>query len=366
MSDGLSKPRTESFVYEADVTVKTKMWIALGVFWMAVFFYCLFAWVLGPDFRPVTFGRDQASAAYVTFLKSLEMGMLALTLWLIWRFVIRPVVRTGRFSFDGLYYLACFTLVVQEPWHSWIRPQLLYNDIFFNMGSWMGTLPVSNPTAYLTPVPLAFAGLGYFWIYGGPAHVGSLLMARAKRRNPSLSAIRMIICTFLGFCVFDFFLESFILRTGMFVYPSTIPQLTLFAGETYQYPLYEMIAWAGSYTCAACLHHFRNEIGESIADRGVATFVRAGWKRTLASWLAMVGYLQIGLLLTFNVPYMFYALHGGPFTVTEKEQPWLTAGICGPSTAFDCPSPGVPFARRESPTNRIAAEAIAPAENQGE
>ncbi|VWX50147.1 spirocyclase AveC family protein [Novosphingobium sp. 9U] len=348
--------------YRPDATIATRIWIGLGVFWMAVFLYCLIAWVTGPDFRAVTFGRDQAPHGYVVFLKSLEMAMLALTIWLIWRFVLKPVLRTGRLSFDGIYYLACFTLVVQEPWHSWIRPQLLYNDIFFNMGSWMGTLPVSNPTAYLTPVPLAFAGLGYFWIYGGPAHVGSILMARAKRRNPSISAPRMVIGTFLGFCVFDFFLESFILRTGMFVYPSTIPELTLFAGKSYQFPVYETVAWAGSYTFAACLRHFRNTSGETVADRGVGLIAREGWRRTLASWLAMVGFLQIGLLVTYNLPYMFYALHGGAFTVTEQEHPWLTAGICGPSTAYDCPAPGVPFARRESPTNRLPAPTGTPAQ----
>lgn len=336
----------------------TKVWIALGFFWSALFVYCMTAWVLGPDFRPNGFGRAAATRDYVLFIRTIEVAMLALTAWILWQFVLRPLVRERRLSFEGLYFLACFTLVVQEPWHSWIRPQLLYNDLFFNMGSWMGTLPVSNPTAHLTPLPIAFAGLGYFWIYGLPAYGGAKLMGRLDRPLPGanrarFSPLQMIAIAFAGFCLFDLAIESVILRTGMFVYPSTIPALTLFAGKTYQFPLYEMVAWAGTYTFAASLLHFRNARGETVADHHLELVARPGRLRTLARWLALVGFLQTGLLVTYNIPYMFWALHGGPFAIDERTQPWLTAGLCGPSTRYDCPGPGIPFARRDSPTNRI-------------
>lgn len=333
---------------------KTKVWIALGAFWLAVFAYCMIAWVLGPDFRPNTFGRDQASVGYVRFLKGLELAMLALTLWILWYFVFAPLRRDRRFSFEGLYFLACFTMVVQEPWHSWIRPQLLYNDIFFNMGSWMGTLPVSNPTAQLTPLPLAFAGLGYFWIFGLPALVGSKLMKRVSERKrgenrPGPSPLALIGGTFAGFCLFDIAIESFILRTGMFIYPSTIPSLTLFAGKPYQFPIYEMVSWAGTYTCAACLLHFRNAQGETIVERGLDRIAAPGRRRTFLRFLALVGFLQTSILATYNIPYMFWALHGGPYTVSEQSHPWLTAGMCGDSTPYPCPGPGIPFPRRDAP-----------------
>lgn len=332
----------------------TKCWMALGAAWLALFFYCMISWVSGPDFVPVTFGRDKAPADYVFFIRCLEVFMVALTGWIFYYFILRPLIRTGSLSFDGLFFLACFTLVVQEPWHSWIRPQLLYNDIFFNYGSWMGYLPVSNPTAHRTPLPIAFAGLGYFWIYGLPAYCGSRLMRRVRARNPSISRAQMIAWCFGGFCVFDFIIESFIHRTGMFIYPSTIPELTLFAGKSYQFPVYEIVAWAGSYTVAACLHFFRNDKGETWADRNVDALNMSVRLKTFCRWLALIGALQLGLLCTYNIPYMFWALHGGEFTVTEQSHPWLTAGLCGDSTAYDCPGPGVPMARRDSPTNRIA------------
>jgi hypothetical protein len=334
--------------------VGTQAWIVIGGLWLALFVYCMTAWVLGPDFEPVTLGRDKAPADYVRLIRGMEIFMLVLTGWLLWKFVIGPFVRDGKLSFDGLFFLACFILVLQEPWHAWIRPQLLYNDIFINYGSWMGTLPVSNPTAHRTPLPIAFAGLGYFWIVAGPAWCGSRLMSWGRRRNPEISLVSLVGLCFLGFCVFDLIIESVILRTGMFIYPSTIPSLTMFAGETYQFPIYETASWAGTYTVLACIHHFRNDKGETWADRNFDNLQIPSPLRTFTRWLAIMGLCQIGMFVTYNLPYMFWALHGGTFTVTEESHPWLTAGLCGTSTPYDCPGPGIPFARLDSPTNRVS------------
>ena len=351
----LRKPQVDSFARSAARgTAATKAWIVVGAAWLALFIYCMSAWVLGPDFAPVTFGRDQAPADYVRLIRGMEIVMLVLTAFLLWKFVIGPFVRERKFSFDGLFFLACFILVLQEPWHAWIRPQLLYNDIFINYGSWMGYLPVSNPSAHRTPLPIAFAGLGYFWIVAGPAWCGSLFMRRAKTRNPALSGAGLVAWAFAGFCVFDLIIESIITRTGMFIYPSTIPSLTLFAGTPHQFPLYETLSWAGTYTFLASVHYFRNDKGETWADRNFDSLAIPGALKTFTRWLAIMGLCQIGMLCTYNIPYMFWALHGGPFSVSEASHPWLTAGLCGPSTAYDCPGPGVPFARLDSPTNRLA------------
>lgn len=356
MSVQAINPGSPSIAHRSTAT-GTKFWIVMGAAWFALFLYCMISWVTGPDFAPVTFGRDKAPADYVRLLRGMEIFMLVLTAWIFYNFIIKPFVRDGKLSFDGLFFLACFTLVLQEPWHAWIRPQLLYNDIFINYGSWLGYLPVSNPMAYKTPLPIAFAGLGYFWIYGLPAYCGSRLMTRAYARNPSLSPTALVGWCFAGFCIFDFLIESFILRTGMFIYPSTIPALTLFAGTPHQFPLYEIVAWAGTYTVGACFHFFRNDKGETWADRNIDGLGVSGRLRTFARWLGFVGVLQLGILCTYNIPYMFWAGHGGKFTVTEESHPWLTAGLCGPSTPYDCPGPGVPFARLDSPTNRITAAA---------
>lgn len=329
-------------------------WVVIGALWLALMIWCFGGWVLGPDFVENSFGRELAPAWYVQYVHALEVIMVILTIWLVYLFVFKAWFRDGKLSFDGLFFLACGSLVLQEPWLNWTSPQLLYSTVFFNMGSWMGYLPlISSPVAQKVPVSLAFAGLGYFWIVAGPAYCGSRFMGWAKARNPGISRTKLIGFCFLGFCVFDAIIESVILRTGMFIYPSTIRAVTLFAGETYQFPLYEMLHWCAVYTSLACVHFFRNDKGETWADQGMSNLVMPARLKVFVRWLAIMGLCQMAMLLTYNIPYQWWAMHGDKFTVSEATHPWLTAQLCGPSTPYDCAGPGVPIARRDSPTNRI-------------
>lgn len=329
-------------------------WVVIGALWFALLVYCMGSWVLGPDFVPNTFGRDQAPESMVRMVRSMEVVMVLLTAYLLYYFVFRPWLRDGKLSFDGLFFLASGAMVLQEPWLNWTSPQLLYNTVFFNMGSWMGYLPlISSPVAQKVPVSIAFAGFGYFWIVAGPAWCGSRFMGWAKARNPNISKAKLIAWCFLGFCVFDAIIESVILRTNMFIYPSTIGAVTLFAGETYQFPMYEMLHWCAVYTSLACIHFFRNDRGETWADQGMSNLVMPARLKVFLRWLAMMGLCQMAMLFTYNIPYQWWAMHGDSFVVSEATHPWLTAQLCGPSTAYDCAGPGVPIARRDSPTNRI-------------
>jgi hypothetical protein len=351
----MTTQRASAQFVRVPAAASTKAWVIVGALWFTLLVYCMASWVLGPDFVPNTTGRDQAPLEMVRFVRTLEVLMIALTAWLLYLFVFKPWWRDRRLSFDGLFFLACGALVLQEPWLNAIRPQLLYNTVFINYGSWLGHLPgIVSPVAEKVPVSLAFAGLGYFWIVAGPAYCGSRFMAWARARDPRVSALWLVSLCFLGFVVFDVLIESFILRTGMFIYPSTIPWLTLFAGKTYQFPAYEIVHWAGTYTALACIHFFRNDKGETWADRNFDTRRIPAVIRTFARWLAIMGLCQVAMLLTYNIPYGLWAFHGGPFTVSEETHPWLTAGLCGASTPYDCPGPGVPIARRDSPTNRLA------------
>jgi hypothetical protein len=59
------------------------------------------------------------------------------------------------------------------------------------------------------------------------------------------------------------------------------------------------------------------------------------------------------MFVTYNIPYQFWSLHAGPMPKAFVDEPWRTAGVCGPKTAYDCPTPKDPIARQSSPTNRI-------------
>jgi hypothetical protein len=326
-------------------------WVVVGFLWLALCVYCWGSWVFGPDFVPNTVGRELAPVWYVRMVRGVEIFSVTLTTWLIYRFVVRPWRRTGRLSFDGLFLLACGTLYIQEPWLNMIRPQLLYSTVFINFGSWCGYVPGwSAPHPEKIPVALVAWGLAYFWIVGAPAWCGSRFMAWLRTRNPTMSKTRLLGLCFLGFCIFDLVIESIILRTGMFVYPSTISSLTLFAGQKYQFPLYEMLHWCATYTALASVHFFLNDRGQTYAERGLENLQLPKRLHTFVRWVAIMGLCQTAMLVTYNIPYQFWALHGDKFPNYEK---YLLAGLCGADTPYDCHGPGVLLARRDTPTNRI-------------
>lgn len=342
-----------------------KVWIAVGALWFALFVYTMAAWVLGPNFKPNTVGHSQAPADYVLFIRSMELVGLLLTAWTFQFFLITPLWRERRLTFNGLFFLACGTLVLQEPWMNWIQPQMLYNDLFYNFGCWLGSIPgVVNPSAGRIPLPIAFAGLGYFYIVAGPSYLGSRYMSRIKARDPEISTLKLVAKCFLAFSVFDLALETFIVRTGLFIYPSTVPWLTLFPGKVYQFPVYEIASWAGTYTVLACVHFFRNEKGETLADRNFDMLNISAPFKKFARWLAIMGMCQVGMLATYNLPYQFWTFQGGAFTVTPQQYPWFTAGLCGAGTAYACPGPGVPVARQGTLTNRVNAAASSSQQQQ--
>ncbi|GAA5164863.1 spirocyclase AveC family protein [Pseudonocardia eucalypti] len=330
-----------------------KLWILHGAAWLALMIYVWTAWVVSGDFRTNTTGRGSEPDWYVALIRGWEVFALVVSLVILWWFVVRPKLRTGRFGFDALFFLGCMALCFQEPWINWTAPQFLYSTTSINFGSWTAHIPGwTSPNSELVPLSL-WALSAYFWLVGIPAYAGSRFMRRLRTRNAGLSNLRLVGYTYLAFCVFDVLLESFITRTQLFSYGSTVPALTLWAGTDHQFPIYETISWAGTYTVLASLHFFRDDRGRSLPERGIDKLrITSGRLRTFAQFLAIMGACQAGMLFTYNIPYAYWGMHAvmaEPFVARE----WRTAGVCGPKTAYDCPAPNLPIARIGSPTNRI-------------
>ena len=330
-----------------------KVLVLHGAAWLALIVYVWTAWVVSGDFKTNTLARDQAPAWYVTMIHTWEIFALVCSVAILWWFVIRPRIKTGRMTFDGLFYLSCLALCFQEPWINWTAPQFEYSTTAINFGSFTSHIPGwTSPNSQLVPLAL-WALSAYFWLVGIPGWAGSRFMQWRRRRNPSASGVSLIASVYLVFCVFDILLESFITRTQLFNYASTVPSLTLWAGTDHQFPVYETISWAGTYTGLACLHFFRDDKGRSLADRGIDRLpIKRDGLRTFARYLAIMGVCQVIMLVTYNIPYAYWGMHAQmakPFV----EREWRNGGVCGPKTAFDCPGEGVPIAKKDSPTNRI-------------
>ncbi|MHB8691168.1 MAG: spirocyclase AveC family protein [Solirubrobacteraceae bacterium] len=315
-----------------------RLWVAHGVLWLALIAYVWGAWIVSGDFTPNTIGRGLEPTWYVVAVWIVQIGLgVIFSAWILWHFVIGPKLRTGRLSFDGLFFLACWLVFFQEPWMNWINLQFLYATTFVNFGSWLNQIPGwSLPNARLIPVPMVY-GMAYLWMLGFGAWAGSRYMARQRRRDPGRSNGRLIWQTFGAMVLVDLIGESIMIHLQLISYPRTIPSLTLWAGTDHQFPLYELLAWPGTFIIISSLHFFRDDQGRSWPERGIDRIgIRNGKLHTFARFAAIAGVCQLAILVAFNIPYQIYGLHAGPVPKALLDRPWRMAGICGPGTAFDC------------------------------
>jgi hypothetical protein len=342
--------------------VLSKIWIAHGAAWLALIVYCWTMWVLSGDFTPNTLGRGQEPTWFVVLVRCVEVVFgIGITGWILWRFVAKPKLRTGSFSFEGLFFLAGWLMFFQEPWIDWTTYQFQYATTFVNFGGWMSHIPGwSSPHGELIPVPLVY-GTAYLWMCAMSGYAGSRYMSYQRSKDPSRGAVRLVAQTYGVMIIGDFVVELIMTRTQLISYSATIPQLTLFAGTDHQFPLYEPLSWPGTFIILSCLHFFRDDRGRSWPERGIDTLrFRSEGTRTFARFLSLVGACQLAILIAFNIPYSFYALHAGPMPKPFVEREWRNGGVCGPKTAYDCPDPALPIARRSSPTNRINPQEARP------
>jgi len=332
-----------------------RFWVTVGALWLALMVYAWSAWVISGDFKANTRGRAAAPEWYKVMVHSVEVFAVLVTLYILWRFVIRDKLKTGRLSFDALFFLGCWALLIQEPWINWSSYQFMYSTVAINFGSWTSHIPLwSSPNSQLVPLPFIWVGTAYLWLVAIPAWAGSKFMTWLRARQPGIGFFRLLGTTFLAFVVFDLLLESAITRTQLFSYASTVPSLTLFAGTRYQFPLYETVSWCGTYLGLACIHHFRDDRGRTLVERGVDKLRVRGRAKTFCRFLAIMGACQLVMLVTYNIPYVYWGLHAGPMPKSLVDSTWRNGGVCGPSTAYACPTPKDPIARISSPTNRVA------------
>jgi hypothetical protein len=331
-----------------------RFWVTIGALWVALCAWAWGGWIISGDFKANTLDRAAAPQWYKIMVHGTEVFAVLVTLYILWRFVVRDKLRTGSLSFDGLFFLASWMLLIQEPWINWTSDQFMYSTVAINFGSWTSHIPLwSSPNSQLVPLPIIWVGTAYLWLVAIPAWAGSRFMTRLRTRNPSIGFFRLLGTTFLAFVVFDLLLETLITRTQLFSYSSTVPSLTLFAGTKYQFPLYETVSWCATYLGLACIHHFRDDKGRTLVERGVDKLRVTGRARTFARFLAIMGACQVVMLVTYNIPYVYWGMHSGPTPKALADEAWRNGGVCGTDSAYACPNRRDPIAKIGSPTNRI-------------
>ena len=262
-------------------------------------------------------------------------------------FLVRPWRRERRLTLDGTLVLGCWLMYWQDPLVNYSANFEAYNAGFFNRGSWLSKVPgVLAPEAHRFAEPLLWAPLMYPVALFGMTIVANAVMRKAKARWPSLGKLGLIaIC--VGFiALVDLILEVTWMRTGVFAYGGAIRWLTLFPGHYYQWPVYETL-WGATWAGFACLRYFRNDKGETFAERGLDRLRVGGRARPVIRVLAIAGAMN-AMFICYGIALSFFAQRQDPWPQDILSRSYLTNNLCGPGTSYHCPGPGIPIPRPNS------------------
>ena len=216
-----------------------------------------------------------------------------------------------------LMVLVTTLIVWQDPLMNW-SPYAVYNPMLLH---W----PESWPLIMMSPTVEPFIVFGYVTFYFGPYFpaIWILRKMQAKRgpeafvtRHPLLSLGALVLV--IGF-IFDAMLEVSLVRTGLYIYSQAIPFGTLFAGDTFQFPLlWESLSVTFVMIPAAILV-YRDDTGKSVAEKLAAKAKLFPTKPVLGTFLVMFAII--------NVAYFAY---GGWFWAIKAS---------GLATSVACPWP---------------------------
>jgi hypothetical protein len=324
-------------------------WAVVGGAFLTIEVIALVGWVASGDFKRIPKGPTPVPGWMNLIIRSWEiLGVFALAAFLYF-VLIRPWKRAGRITTDGLLCLVFLTLFWQDSGLNYFQIWGTYNTHFINFGSWdrwiLGWL---SPNANQIAEPLVWLIPAYAYIVLGGAMVGCVVMRKAQERWPRMGTFGLVMVCLLFFWVWDFILETIFMRSGIYVLGGSIDWLTLFHGHFYQMPIYEPIMEGSWWAAFACIRYFRNDKGQTMAERGVDRLGVGAKKQTVIRFVALAGICNVGFLV-YNLPGAFIGMYGSPWPkdITSRSY-FMSDKICGEGSTYACSGPGIPIPRRES------------------
>jgi hypothetical protein len=322
-------------------------WAWLGAALMAFIIYVLATWVLTGRAVPTDPGPDPLPEVQRQFIFWVQIVAMVLGLVAAWVFVVRGWRREGRLTTTGMLYIAWLTLFFQDPMMNYTSATVLYNAHMVNLGTWtLGSTPGwTSPNGNNLPEPLLLIVVGYTIIGYSLCFPVLAVLNTLKARWPGLTRPRLALIGVLCLVLLDTLFESLLLRTGVYAYPGGIRAITLFAGETYQFPMSEGIFYGGVLIGATLvLLLYRDDKGQTFVERGIDQLRVGAVARQWVKFLALFGFVHLSMLVGFTIPMQWFATHSDPFP--EGYPSYMINGLCAYGPQQDqCPGPGVMMPR---------------------
>ena len=325
-----------------------KWWAGLGAAVIALQLYVYTRWVFSPHFRRVDSGPDEIPLVMRLTTHVAEVLCISLMVFGLYRYVFKPLRRDHRLAPVGLIWASAGTICWLGWSTNWMVPIGNWGGaIWFNMGSWYCYIPgwvspngcnVAEVNSFGLPVVFVWIGLGSMFMCG--------MMRKAKQRWPGISRSGLIVVALGTAFVLDIILEIALVRGGLYTFSGTIPELSLFAGHYYQFPIYEGFLMAPMWAMMGALLYFTDDKGRTWADRGVDSLHLSPRKVEVVRYLAFAGFLNL-LMILYTLGWIFFTIQPGfQWTGdTVGKRSYLIQGLCGPGTNVACVTDGAPLPR---------------------
>jgi hypothetical protein len=331
-------------------TTPVKAWAVVGAGILLFIAWVLLRWVTGPYFENVPSGPSDPPTWMKANLVFWQVVSPLAAIGLIARFVVRPWLRDRRLGTDGIFVVAFCTLWFQDPLCNYAGSWVTYNTWMLNMGSWHSSVPGSVSFAapgQMLAEPLLLIPFLYVYFFWMACAGGSWIMRRIAARWPGAGKPRLIAGCFLAMVVFDLAIEGLIwMPGGAWALPGGVP--VLFSGTYHQFTLNEWLPVSAALTAAACLYHFRDDRGYTLAERGVDSVKRSSGRQTALRVLATVGAVHVAMFAAYTLPNLFFGMNAREWPKDVQERSYLTDYICGPGTDRACPGPSIPNLRNDN------------------
>lgn len=321
-----------------------RYWAVIGGGVVLISLYVFTRWVAGPYFHRIHPGPTKVPTYMLIAVRTQETLGCILLGTLLYLFVVRPLIRERTIHVQGMLLLACCSVEWQDPGYNFFTYGFTNNAAAINFGTWMMYIPgwsSPNPGQYAEDIIM----FGTF--YGSVALLGALMTAKLmrwlKERRPQIGPFALVAFAYGVLVIVDFIIELIYMRTGMYFYTQVWKPMTVFYGKYYQFPLYEPLTWGATWTVFACMYYFRNDKGETLAERGASQLKTGRAKTKVVSLLAMIGMANVGYLFFYNVPNIFATLHASPWIQEHLKRSYVTNHLCGAETDYVCGGGGVPI-----------------------
>jgi hypothetical protein len=187
-----------------------------------------------------------------------------------------------------------------------------------------------------------FAPASYVLIVG-IASLGAGVMRQARARWPKLSGTSLASICFIFMIMCDIVFEYLGgLRLQFWAYGGGLSSFS--ADRYYRFPLNALLLSSAFFTGLSALTFFRNDRGQTVAERGVDQL--SGTTKTVAlRFLAILAATQLTLLVVYHIPAAVLAVNSSSWPKDIQQRSYLTNHVCGPETDRACPGPAVPLSR---------------------